>query len=331
MEQKQKELRKEMQNFEKSEMKKSIWQLINTMIPFFLCWYFAYISLSVSYFLSIPFILIATGLVVRIFIIFHDCCHNSFFRNKKVNKIIGTITGIITMFPFSQWQHSHNIHHGASGNLDKRGIGDLWVMTVQEYQKAGRIEKVKYRLYRNPFVMFVLGPIYTFLIQQRFNKKGAKKGEKINTYVTNLSLVLIYGLLIWFIGWKPLLLIQGPIFLLSGSMGIWLFYVQHQFEDTYFEWQKDWDFVKAAVEGSSYYKLPKILQWITGNIGFHHVHHLSPKIPNYNLEKAHNHSEPLKNVPTVTLWTSLKSFKLHLWDDKNKKFIGFKEIEKKTY
>ena len=324
----QKNLRKQVSPYEKSNTKDSIKQLINTIGPFLILWILAYQSLSISYFLTLGFAVIASGFLVRIFIIFHDCCHYSFFKNRTANKILGTITGILTLFPYSQWQHDHSIHHATSSNLDKRGTGDIWVLTVDEYLSEPLWRKIAYRLYRNPFVMFGLGPIYTFLIMNRFNKKGARKKERINTYITNLSIAALVGIFCWTLGTSSFLLVQGPIFLISGSLGIWLFYVQHTFEDSYFEENEDWDYVKAAVEGSSFYKLPKLLQWLTGNIGFHHVHHLSPRVPNYKLEEAHNNTQPLQNVPTITLLTSLKSLKFRLWDTKNKQFVGFNHLSK---
>ncbi|WP_409300376.1 fatty acid desaturase [Peribacillus sp. SCS-155] len=323
---KARQLRKQTTTFEKSSIKSSVWQLINTLVPFFSLWVIAYQSLSVSYVLALVISIVNAGFLVRMFIIFHDCCHHSFFKNRQANKWVGTLMGVLTLFPYHQWQHSHSIHHATSGNLDKRGTGDIWVLTIDEYVQASPWLRFKYRLYRNPFVMFVLGPIYVFLIQQRFNKKGAKKKERINTYITNLAIFSIIALLCWTIGWREFIAVQIPIFMVSGSIGIWLFYVQHQFEDTYFEHNEEWEYVKAAVEGSSFYKLPKILQWITGNIGFHHVHHLNPRVPNYHLEAAHYHTEPLQKVPTITLRTSLNSLKMHIWDEENKNFIGFKQV-----
>ncbi|PLR78974.1 fatty acid desaturase [Bacillus sp. V3-13] len=325
--QKQMTLRKQVAPYERSNLKDSIWQLINTFAPFFLLWFLAYQSLSISYFLSLGFSVIAAGFLVRMFIIFHDCCHHSFFKNRRANKILGTITGILTLFPYSQWQHDHSVHHATSSNLDKRGTGDIWVLTVDEYLEAPFWSRVAYRLYRNPFVMFGLGPIYAFLIKNRFNRKGARLKERLNTYITNLSALALAALLCWTLGWESFLLVQGPIFFISGSLGIWLFYVQHTFEDSYFEEDKDWEYVKAAVEGSSFYKLPKLLQWLTGNIGYHHVHHLSPRVPNYKLETVHNNTAPLQNVPTITLATSLSSLKFRLWDEQNKKFVGFGRIK----
>ncbi|PEP13024.1 fatty acid desaturase [Bacillus wiedmannii] len=305
-----------------------MWQLINTIVPFIILWYLAYKSLSVSYWLSLVPSLLAAGFMTRIFIIFHDCTHYSFFKSRPANRIVGTCMGVLTLFPFDQWGHEHSIHHATSGNLDKRGTGDIWTLTVDEYLAAPFRLRLAYRLYRNPFVMFGLGPIYVFLFKNRFNRKGARQKERMNTYLTNIIIVALIATLCWAIGWQSFLLVHGTIFLIAGSVGIWLFYVQHTFEDSYFEEDKDWEYVKAAVEGSSFYKLPKILQFLTGNIGFHHVHHLSPRVPNYKLEEAHNNTLPLKNVPTITLATSLRSLRFRLWDEKSNNFVTFKEFKK---
>lgn len=322
-----KELRKQVAPYENSNTKMSIIQIVNTVIPFLALWYFAYQSLSISYGLTLVLAAAAAGFMVRIFIIFHDCTHHSFFKNRTANKVVGTLTGVLTLFPYSQWGHDHAVHHATSSNLDKRGTGDIWVLTVDEYMAAPAWQKLAYRLYRNPFVMFVLGPIYIVLLKNRFNRKGARTKERLNTYLTNVLIFGISGLLIWAIGWKAFLMVEGPIFFIAGMFGIWLFYVQHTFEDSYFEEDKDWEYVKAAVEGSSYYKLPKVLQWITGNIGYHHVHHLSPRVPNYKLEEVHNNTKPLQNVPTITISTSLTSLRFRLWDERKKQFISFREMK----
>ncbi|MFF2287968.1 fatty acid desaturase [Peribacillus butanolivorans] len=321
-----KNLRKQVAPFEQSTTKESIWQIINTLGPFIILWYLTYISLSVSYWLALVPAVIAAGFLTRIFIIFHDCTHHSFFKSRRINRIVGTAMGVLTLFPFDQWGHEHSVHHATSGNLDKRGTGDIWTLTVDEYLAAPLRLRFAYRFYRNPLVMFGIGPIYVFLLKNRFNRKGARKKEKMNTYLTNVLIVVLVGLLCLAVGWQSVLLVQGSIFLISGSVGIWLFYVQHTFEDSYFEEDKEWEYVKAAVEGSSFYKLPKLMQFLTGNIGYHHVHHLSPRVPNYKLEEAHNNTLPLKNVPTITLATSLRSIRFRLWDEENKNFIGFKDL-----
>ncbi|OLS35109.1 fatty acid desaturase [Bacillus sp. MRMR6] len=322
-----KNLRKSVSPFEKSTTKESVWQIINTVGPFMVLWFLAYMSLSVSYWLALVPIVLAAGFLVRIFIIFHDCTHHSFFKSRRANRVVGTIAGVLTVFPFEQWGHEHSVHHATSGNLDKRGTGDIWTLTVEEYLAAPLKVRLAYRFYRNPVVMFVIGPIYVFLLKNRFNRKGARQKERNNTYLTNVLIVALYALLIWAIGWQSFLLVQGSIFMLSGSAGIWLFYVQHTFEDSYFEEDKDWEYVKAAVEGSSFYQLPKLLQFLTGNIGFHHVHHLSPRVPNYKLEEAHKNTPPLQNVPTISLATSLKSLRFRLWDEESRNFVSFKEVK----
>ena len=320
-------LRKQISPFEKSNTSTSVKQLFNTIPPFILLWVAAYVSLEISYWLSLGLSIIASGFVIRIFIIFHDCTHQSFFKSRKANDILGTITGIITLFPYEQWKRSHSIHHATSSNLNKRGTGDIWILTVDEYLAAPFWLRLKYRLYRNPLVMFGLGPIFLFLITNRFNRKDARKKERINTYVTNFSILILYTLLCLVIGWQAFLMIQLPILFVSGMLGIWLFYVQHQFEDSYFEDEEKWDYVKAAIEGSSYYKLPKLLQWVTGNIGFHHVHHLSPKVPNYYLEPVHENILPLQKATTITIRSSLKALRFRLWDEKSKTFVSFQEIK----
>lgn len=325
------QLKKHIKPFENPDTKASVWQLVNTLPPFFLLWYLAYEAISVSLILSIALSILAGGFVVRVFIIFHDCCHGSFFKNRKVNHFVGTVTGILTMFPYEKWKREHSIHHATSSNLDKRGTGDVWIMSVEEYKKASKLERLQYRLYRNPFIMFVLGPLYLFLITNRMNRKNARRKERRNTYLTNVSIIGITALLIWAIGWSSFLIVQLPIMFVAGSLGIWLFYVQHQFEDSYFEDEADWDYVKAAIDGSSYYKLPRVLQWITGNIGYHHVHHLSPKVPNYNLEQVHESTPPLQQATTITVGSSLKSIRFRLYDEESKTFVHFKEIKERLH
>ncbi|MCZ8516265.1 fatty acid desaturase [Paenibacillus filicis] len=314
--------------FERPQLKHSVWQLVNTVGPFFVLWYLAYLSLSVSYVLTLPIAMLAGGFLVRIFIIFHDCCHKSFFKNRTANEIVGTFTGILTCCPYEQWRHTHSVHHATSGNLDKRGTGDIWTLTVDEYFSSPLLRRIVYRLYRNPLFMFTIGPVYIFLLDYRFNRKRAGRKERINTYITNLGIAAGAGLLCWLIGWESFLLVQAPIFLTSGLAGIWLFYVQHQFEESYYEEEKAWDYVEAALRGSSFYKLPRVLHWITGNIGFHHIHHLSPRVPNYYLESVHNSNPQLRNVQTITLRSSLESLKFHVWNEESKRFVGFRDLKR---
>ncbi|WP_027963646.1 fatty acid desaturase [Halalkalibacillus halophilus] len=320
------ELKKKIKPFEDADAQASTKQLLNTLPPFLILWTLAYFSLSLSVWLTVPLAIVAAGFVIRIFIIFHDCCHGSFYKNRKLNNTVGTITGILTMFPFEKWKREHAIHHATSSNLNKRGTGDVWIMTVEEYVKSSPFKRLQYRLYRNPLVMFGFGPIYMFFITNRMNRKDAKKKERKNTYLTNIAIVALSLAMIWLVGLPAFAIIQGIILFVSGSLGIWLFYVQHQFEDSYFEDESEWDYVQAAIDGSSYYKLPRVLQWLTGNIGYHHVHHLSPKVPNYNLEQVHEKTPPLQDATTITLKTSLKSIRFRLYDENKKTFVSFKAI-----
>lgn len=325
---KTKQLRKDVAPFAKSQLKVSVLQIINTIIPLLAIWGAGYYLLQFSPWFTVACSIIASGFVVRTFIIFHDCTHGSFFKNKTANAIIGNITGVLTSFPYEKWKREHMIHHASSSNLDKRGIGDIDMLTVDEYLQKSKLGRLGYRLYRNPIVMFGIGPLYLVLVANRLNRKDAKRKERLNTYFTNITLLTICVSLILLTGWQTFLLVHGITIFLAGALGIWLFYIQHTYEDSYFEYETDWDYVKAAVEGSSYYKLPKVLQWVTGNIGFHHVHHLAPRVPNYNLEAAHESIPPLQNATTITLKTSVESIRYKLYDEKNKKFISFKEIER---
>ncbi|MBK3496238.1 fatty acid desaturase [Viridibacillus sp. YIM B01967] len=324
---KTKQLRKDVAPFAKSEVKKSVMQMINTILPLILLWTAAYMLIPVSVWASVGLSVIAAGFVIRTFIIFHDCTHGSFFKNKKANDIVGTMTGVLTLFSYEKWKREHAIHHATSSNLDKRGVGDIWVMTIDEYIAASKWERFKYRAYRNPLVMFGIGPIFLVLISSRFNRKDARKKERLNTYLSNMIIVSLVAGIVLTAGWPALLIVHGTTMFVAASLGIWLFYIQHTFEDSYFEEESEWDYVKAAIEGSSYYKLPLLLQWVTGNIGFHHVHHLSPRVPNYLLEEAHEKVPPLQTATTVTLKTSFESLRYKLYDPSHKTFVTFKAVQ----
>lgn len=324
---KTKKLRKDVAPFAKSQTRKSIIQMVNTLVPLLAAWVAGFYLLQFSPWLTIACSVIAAGFVVRTFIIFHDCTHGSFFKSKKANDYVGFVTGVLTSFPYEKWKREHTIHHASSSNLDKRGIGDIDMLTVDEYMEKSKLGRLGYRLYRNPIVMFGLGPIYMVLVLNRINRSDAKKKERINTHLTTVVMAIVLGTLIWLTSLQAVLLVYGVTLFIAGALGIWLFYIQHTYEDSYFEYNEEWDYVKAAVEGSSYYKLPKILQWITGNIGFHHVHHLSPRVPNYHLEAAHEAVPPLQRATTITLTTSLESVRYKLYDPQQKKFVSFKEAE----
>jgi len=309
--------------YQKPAVWRGIWQLVNTLVPLATLWFLIYLCLPVVWWLTIPLAVLAGGFLVRLFIIFHDCGHGSFFPSRKANDIVGFITGVLTFTPFRHWSREHAIHHATSGDLDRRGTGDIWTLTVQEYLEASRWRRFAYRLARNPVILFGLAPFYMFLVKQRIPSAVAGPRERKSVVWTNLALVGMCAVMSWIFGFKAYLLLQLLMLLVAGASGVWLFYVQHQFEGVYWERTTDWDYGTAALKGSSFYKLPKVLQWFSGNIGFHHIHHLSPSIPNYHLEKCHK-SEPLfQSVKAVTLFSSLKSFTFRLWDEQRQKLVGY--------
>lgn len=319
--------KKTVAKYQRADLRQSIWQIVNSILPYALLWYLAYRSLGISYWLVLPITVLAAGFMMRIFIIFHDCGHGSFFKSRQANDITGFITGVLTFTSYYQWRHDHAVHHATAGDLDRRGIGDVWTLTVVEYLELPRWKKLAYRLYRNPIVMFVLGPPFVFLIVHRIPDKFGGKRERNGVYWTNLAIAALVGSLIWVMGLKAYLLIQLPILMVGTMVGVWLFYVQHQFETTYWERHEKWDYVSAALHGSSFYKLPKVLQWFSGNIGFHHIHHLSPRIPNYNLEKCHAEEPFFQEVEQITFLSSLKSFTFRLWDEHRRKLVGYDYIK----
>ena len=310
---------------------RATWQLLNTVGTYVALWTLIGWSLSIAWWLSIPFVILAGGILVRIFIIFHDCGHGSFYQSRIANQIWGFITGILTFSPFYQWKWQHDIHHATSGNLDRRGTGDIWTMTVQEYLEASRWKRFAYRLARNPFVLFVIGPLFVFLVQQRFSSPSAKLRARISVWITNSAVILLAWGLIFVFGWLPWLIVQVSIIAVAGSIGIWLFYVQHQFEEAYWERNEDWDYTSAALKGSSFYKLPRLLQWFTGNIGFHHIHHLSHRVPNYNLERCHRSNPMFSQVKVISIRESLKSLRYRLWDEASARLVSFRSLKAISY
>jgi acyl-lipid omega-6 desaturase (Delta-12 desaturase) len=312
--------------FQEPSLPRAIWQLVNTLGPYAILWYLMYLSLAVSWWLVVPLAILAGGFVVRIFIIFHDCGHGSFFKSRRANDTLGFITGLLTLTPYFHWRWEHNIHHATSGHLDKRGTGDIWTLTVQEYLEAGRWKRFAYRLARNPVVLFLLAPLYLFFVRQRFSSSNANSRERLSVHWMNLAIFGMVAGLSMIFGLKSYLLIQLIIMAVAGGSGVWLFYVQHQFEGVYWDRAEEWDYTRAALEGSSFYKLPKILQWFSGNIGFHHIHHLSARIPNYNLERCHRASPLFQQVKPITLLPSLKSLTFRLWDEQRRRLIGFREL-----
>jgi omega-6 fatty acid desaturase (delta-12 desaturase) len=306
---------------------RAIWQIINSVVPYVLLWYLMYWLKDISPWLTIPVAVVAGGLLVRVFIIFHDCGHGSYFKSRWANDIVGCITGVLTFTPYHHWRWEHAIHHGTSGHLDKRGTGDIWTMTVQEYLDASLWRRFSYRLARNPIVLFVIAPLFVFVILQRFPSTKASRRERHSVSWLNLALLCVVAVMSWLYGVGSYLYIQSVIWMVAGAAGLWLFYVQHQFEDVYWKRGDDWDYVAAALQGSSFYQLPRVLQWFSGNIGFHHIHHLSPRIPNYNLQRCHEADPVFQQVPAITLVSSLKSLALRLLDEPAGKLVGYGRLK----
>ena len=313
--------------YNKADRAKSIWQIINSLGPYLLIWYVMILSLQVSYWITLGLAFLAAGFMVRMFIIFHDCGHGSFFKSRLANTIVGTILGSLVFTPYARWHADHAIHHSTVGNLDKRGIGDVMTLTVEEYNKLPSLRKIYYRIYRNPITLFIIAPFILFVIWFRFPRKDMKRSEFWSTIITDLILIGVGTGISLLIGFKQFLMIQLPIIFIASSAGVWLFYVQHQFEGVIWTRQEEWDYKTMALEGSSYVKFPKILQWFSGNIGFHHIHHLSPKIPNYNLEKCHKENSMFDNIKPVTFLPSIRTMRLRLWDEKINKLISFRDLK----
>jgi omega-6 fatty acid desaturase (delta-12 desaturase) len=282
-----------------------------------------YLALPVSYLLTLALAVVAAGFLVRTFIVFHDCTHGSFLASKRANTWVGTTLGLLVFATFASWGHKHAVHHATAGDLDRRGVGDVQTITVAEYQARSWSGRLAYRLFRHPLVMFGLGPIYALVVQPRVVPRSARPRIQRSVMATNLALVAMIGGLCWLIGWQDYLLIQAPTILLAGAAGIWLFYVQHQFEDVYWETGERWSYADAALHGSSYLKLPKVLQFFSGNIGFHHVHHLSARIPNYNLQRAHEENPMFHAVPTLSLADGIRAVRLKLYDEERGQMVSF--------
>ena len=314
--------------YNQPDTKKSIWQIINSLGPYILLWIAMYYSLQVSYLLTLGLSFVAAGFLVRIFIIFHDCGHGSFFRSAKANRIVGTILGSLVFTPYDYWHEEHAIHHRTVGNLDKRGNGDVWTLTTAEYAGLSRWNKFIYRLYRHPVLLFGIAPFILFVIWFRFPRRDMGKPERRSIYVTDLILLLLCSALVLAMGWKAFLMIQVPVIYIATVAGVWLFYLQHQFEEVIWTRQEHWEYKKIAMEGSSYLKFPRLLQWFSGNIGYHHIHHLSPKIPNYNLERCHRENLMFRDIKPVTFVPSLRTLSLRLWHEQAGKLISFRQFRK---
>ncbi|HEY4414428.1 MAG TPA: fatty acid desaturase [Verrucomicrobiae bacterium] len=312
--------------YQKPSTPRALWQIVNTVVPFGLTWYLMYLCRPISWWLVVPLAILAGGLLVRVFIIFHDCGHGSFFKSRWANDLTGFISGILTFTPYYHWRWEHAIHHSTAGDLDRRGTGDVWTMTVEEYLQSSRWKRFAYRLARNPVILFVIAPLFLFVIRQRFSSSKADARERHSVHAMNAAILAMAVILSLLFGVWDYVIIQLIILMVAGGAGVWLFYVQHQFEGVYWERGDDWSYVEAALRGSSFYKLPRILQWFSGNIGFHHIHHLSPRIPNYNLEKCHQADPLFRQVKPTTLTGSLKSFSFRFWDEQHRRLVGYRHL-----
>jgi omega-6 fatty acid desaturase (delta-12 desaturase) len=314
--------------FSRSDTRKAVAQLCNTVLPYLailgaMGWT---VVQGWPYVVTLALALPAAAFSIRIFIFFHDCCHESFFASRTANRVVGYVTGILTFTPFEDWKRSHNIHHATAGDLDARGTGDVWTMTVEEYLAAPRIKRLGYRLVRNPFFLLLVVPVWLSLISYRIPHRNAGGRAALSVLITNVALGAIFAAVALTVGWKVYVLVQLPVVVIAWSMGVWLFYVQHQYEGTYWQRGETHDPLDAALRGSSYYKLPRVLQWFTGNIGLHHIHHLRPRIPNYHLQACQDAIPALQAVPPLTLKRSLRSVFLNLWDEKKQQLVSFRAI-----
>jgi acyl-lipid omega-6 desaturase (Delta-12 desaturase) len=307
---------------------RSLFELAVTALPFVLLWAVMWAALDSGYWIGLLLAVPAAGFLVRLFMIQHDCGHGSFFRGRLANDWVGRIIGVLTLTPYEYWRRSHALHHASSGNLERRGIGDIDTLTVNEFQARSPWRRLLYRLYRHPAVMFGLGPAYLFLLRHRLPMGLMRGGWQpwASAMATNAAIAALAAAMIWLVGLGPFLLVQLPITLIAASLGVWLFYVQHQFEETVWEHDDSWSFHEAALHGSSHYDLPGILRWFTANIGVHHVHHLASRIPYYRLPEVLRDRPELRDVGRLTLLESLKSVRLVLWDEDKRRLVSFREM-----
>jgi acyl-lipid omega-6 desaturase (Delta-12 desaturase) len=313
--------------FARANARTATWQIINSVVPFVALWVAMVYALSVSYWLMLPLAILAAGFWIRIFIIFHDACHGSFFKSKRANETTGIITGILTLTPYYHWRHDHAIHHATAGNIDKRYTGDVPTMTVAEYRAAPWYSKIGYRIMRSPFILFTVGAPIMFILVHRVVPFKADPRERWSVVYTDLAIAaLVVALGLW-MGWAPFAIIFLTMSVPATIIGVWLFYVQHQYEGVYWETKDRWSFVRASLQGSSFYKLPRLLQWFTGSIGFHHIHHLSPKVPNYHLEACYK-ANPAFHVKPLGIIESLKGMRLHLIDERTRQLVGWDALRR---
>jgi acyl-lipid omega-6 desaturase (Delta-12 desaturase) len=306
------------------DLTRSVWQLGSSLVAFAALCSVAFYTIQFSYALTLAIAVPAAVTLVRLFIIQHDCGHGAFFESRLANHLVGSFLGVLTLTPFAYWRKLHALHHATSGNLDKRGFGNIRTLTVREYLALGRWSRLRYRLYRNPVMVFIIGPACQFFILHRLptNLHRTARRERSSVFATNIALIVAFAVLVKVVGFERLLLVVVPIDWIAASIGVWLFYVQHQFEETYWEPDAKWSFEAAGLAGSSYYDLPAFLHWCTGNIGFHHIHHLCPRIPNYHLKNCLNAHPELAGATRLTLVESLRCIRLKLWDEDHGKLVA---------
>ena len=306
-----------------ADLRRSMLNILTSVVPYLGLSVLMYLLVDRSYPLTLLLAIPAAGFLVRTYIVFHDCAHGSFLPSKRANGWLGAVLGLLVFQSFDCWRHAHAVHHATAGDLDRRGVGDVTTITVAEYRARSPRERLEYRLFRNPVVMFGLGPLIALIIQPRIVPRGARARIKRSVVATNVALAALVAGMCVLVGVRDFLLVQGPVAMLSGAIGIWLFYVQHQFEDVYWENNDQWSYLDTALHGSSYLKLPKVLQFFSGNIGLHHVHHLNARIPNYNLQRAHDEVAIFRDVPTLSLTDGLRAVKLKLYDEDRRCMVTF--------
>lgn len=310
--------------------RRGLFAIATSAVPYLVLTAVIYTTLGVSLALTVALTILAAGFLVRVFIVFHDCSHGSLMPARRANAAFGTVLGLLVLSPFVRWRHDHAVHHATAGDLDRRGVGDVVTLTVDEYAARSWRGRLGYRLLRNPIVMFGLGPIFAMVIGPRIVARDARPRMRNSVLATDAAIVLIVGSLCWLMGWRDFLLVWAPGAMLAGSAGIWLFYVQHQFEDTYWQSGSEWSYADAALRGSSHLKLPRVLAFFSGNIGLHHVHHLNARIPHYHLPQAHATTPLFDSVPTLTLWDGLRAVRLKLWDARSNRLVTFAQARRST-
>lgn len=315
-----------------ADTRKSVTQLLTSAIPFVLLWYTMFRSLEIGYWLTLLLAVPTAGFMMRLFMIQHDCGHGSFFKSRKARDVVGFCIGVLMLTPYAYWRKAHAAHHAHSGDLDFRGFGDIETLTVQEYLSLSWFERLKYRLYRHPLVLFGIGPAFIFLVKHRFPHDIPKTWRTAwhSVWWTNGLIAVIVAIMWTTIGIDRFLLVHTPVFLVAGTLGVWLFYIQHQYEQTYWRWHGSWDYYDSALFGSSYLVLPKPLQWITANIGIHHVHHMSSRIPNYKLQAVHDENPEFHGVHKVTMADTWRLINLALWDEEQGRLIRFKDLRRRA-